>query len=173
MIVTDLGTAYQRFNRNVDKSGGLNYCWPWLGARNRDGYGFLKIGSRTDGSRKNKLVHRLAWIFFNGPIPKGAQILHDCDNPCCCNPKHLVVGDHSLNMSHKEARGRYRSGELAPGVKLTSFQVSQLRRLRLEGETIRSLAQRFGISISRVCDIVNWKVRRWDGFPIDLHFQKC
>src|SRR5713226_1729393 len=56
-------------------------CWPWLGSRDRWGYGQFKPYS---GSPKR--AHRIAWEIMTGePLPAGVQVLHRCDNPECCN----------------------------------------------------------------------------------------
>jgi hypothetical protein len=35
-----------------------------------------------------------------------ALIMHSCDNPPCCNPKHLSEGNHYLNWADSVAKGR-------------------------------------------------------------------
>lgn len=77
-------------------------CWVWHGALDRYGYGQFKPASGASPLR----AHRVAWEIFNGPIPDGAQVLHGCDNPKCCRPGHLRLGDHQQNMDDKRARGR-------------------------------------------------------------------
>jgi hypothetical protein len=79
-------------------------CWTWIGSRNRDGYGQFKLNGKL------MRPHRVAYELAFGPIPPGAQILHSCDNPSCCNPNHLRTGTHQDNMDDKAERGRARSG---------------------------------------------------------------
>lgn len=81
---------------------GRNSCWPWIGSCDRHGYGQFKAKSRTPPKRS----HRIAWELTNGPIPKGLLVLHDCDNPRCCNPSHLRLGTHRDNMDDKRERNR-------------------------------------------------------------------
>lgn len=85
--------------------GGNDECWPWLGAKKAAGYGNITIESgvvrTTIGS------HRLAWEYANGrSVPTGMCICHRCDNPPCCNPKHLFLGTQADNMADKIAKGR-------------------------------------------------------------------
>jgi len=40
-------------------------------------------------------------------LPAGALVLHSCDNPACCNWRHLRVGTHRENQMDAVARGRW------------------------------------------------------------------
>lgn len=58
-------------------------CWiPQLSDNGR-GYRQITIAGRT------KLVHRVAYEAWKGPIPDGLHIDHLCRNRGCCNPDHL------------------------------------------------------------------------------------
>jgi len=79
-------------------------CWEWQRARNKKGYGVCCI--------KGKMfkAHRLSYLIHIGPIPKGKCLLHSCDNPSCCNPMHLRVGNRAENNRDIIDRGRHVSG---------------------------------------------------------------
>jgi hypothetical protein len=72
-------------------------CWEWLGAKDRDGYGY---------HWRVRRAHRTAWVLKCGPIPKGLWVLHTCDNPSCCNPAHLYLGTVQDNVRDRDERGR-------------------------------------------------------------------
>jgi hypothetical protein len=113
-------------------------CWEWQAGRNRPGgYGHFKI----DG--KKKLVHRLMWEEYNGIIPNGMRVLHKCDNPPCCNPKHLFLGTQTDNIHDMEDKGRARHprGEHAGNAKLTAVDVLEIRRRRKAGEPMPAIAK--------------------------------
>lgn len=49
---------------------------------------------------------RKSYEAFKGPITKGQWVLHKCDVPKCINPKHLFLGDRSINMIDMYSKGR-------------------------------------------------------------------
>ena len=69
-------------------------CWLWIG-RMGSGYGQRKVEGRIKG------VHRLIWELLRSPIPEGFEIDHQCRTPLCCNPAHLEVVTHAVNMSRR------------------------------------------------------------------------
>jgi hypothetical protein len=64
-------------------------CFIWQGGKDSRGYGRICVGSRTDGSRRMRKVHRVAWEHLRGPIPEGLQLDHLCRVTSCWNPAHL------------------------------------------------------------------------------------
>ena len=72
-------------------------CIEFEGCRDPGGYGRIHRG---------ELAHRAAWAAVHGPIPKGAHVLHSCDNPPCINVEHLSLGTHTENVRQMHARGR-------------------------------------------------------------------
>lgn len=74
-----------RFRRYVIPSDPWR-CWPWIGTRDRDGYGHLDRPGRGTG---NVLAHRYSYESFIGPIPDGLDLDHLCRTPSCVNPWHL------------------------------------------------------------------------------------
>ncbi len=95
----------ERFWERVDV-GEPNECWPWMGYRDKDGYGRLKTGSRTDGSRKFERANRVAFRLTTGHEAEG-WVLHTCDNPPCCNPGHLYDGTPDDNGRDMRVRVRH------------------------------------------------------------------
>ena len=52
-------------------------------------------------------VHRFMYEYFNGPIPRGLFVLHECDWPPCCNPDHLFLGTAKDNQQDRIQKGRH------------------------------------------------------------------
>lgn len=83
-----------------------DYCWLWMGNRNKHGYGRIMI------RRKSTLVHRLMYQLTIGEIPKGKIVRHyECDNPPCCNPSHLRIGTRKDNAQDAVDKNRHAHGE--------------------------------------------------------------
>lgn len=127
---------------------GEDECWEWLGARQPSGHGVIRSGLGTTGA------HRAAWESEAGPIPSGMFVLHRCDNPPCCNPRHLFLGTQADNLRDMWSKGRGRGGanpnplrgEAHPNAKLTDRQRDDAV-LRVElGESRRSVARSFGVN---------------------------
>lgn len=146
-------SAPDRFWSKVAR-GAPDDCWPWIGARERAGYGIL---AREERGLVHK-THRLSWQMANGPIPDGLFVCHRCDNPPCVNPAHLYVGTASDNATDRASRGRGREnrvrGEASPVAKLSDAQVIEIRRLVASGMTQQAVADRFGIVQPHVSRIV-------------------
>ena len=123
-------TVAERLWSQVRRAG-PDECWEWNGRRHKQGYGIIWVGS------KPLLTHRVSFELANGPIPAGQCVCHRCDNPPCVNPTHLFLGSQAENMADMAHKRRRRA--------LTTFQVTQVRRLREAGETVAGVAARFGV----------------------------
>lgn len=77
-------------------------CREWLlGCAGRGGYGRV----RFDGLEWQ--ANRLAFVLVNGTIPEDKPLVcHRCDNPPCCEPRHLLAGTHKDNSKDCFDKGR-------------------------------------------------------------------
>lgn len=124
-------------------------CWPWAAGKNAKGYGRFC----------DDYAHRVAYRLWNGVDPGPAMVCHRCDNPACCNPVHLFLGDAAVNNADRTRKGRTRapSGERHGRAKLTTEQVDEIRQSDERGI---DLARKFGVAQSTISEIRSYKWRR-------------
>jgi len=82
-----------------------NGCMPFLGKKNKAGYGTYQI-TTIDGAII-KGAHRVAYYIANNNIDQNLLVCHSCDNPSCCNPDHLFLGTHKDNAKDSVNKGRH------------------------------------------------------------------
>lgn len=134
---------------------GPDDCWEWTGFRNASGHGQISIGNH-----RARGPHRIAWESVNGPIPEGLYVCHTCDNPPCCNPSHLFLGTCADNLADMRTKDRHARGIRVPNAVLTDADVVEMRRAARDGESVRSIASRYGVVIRTARSAVNgrnWK----------------
>lgn len=113
-----------KFWQTIDKISNPNGCWEWQGYRNPAGYGKYSFQGKI------WLTHRLA-LHLSGVDVANKITCHHCDNPPCCNPKHLYAGTKQDNADDAKQRNRLWSapGSQNPYSKLTESQVLDIRAL--------------------------------------------
>lgn len=137
---------------------GPNDCWLWTGPFGTGGYGRIEIDKRA------YYVHRIIYSLANpgeikwrAPRNKFASgfIRHTCDNPPCCNPKHLIVGTHLENMRDKVKRGRIPdfSGGKSKRCLLTMEDAFWVRMHHKCGVTYKALGLLYGASPATIKQI--------------------
>jgi hypothetical protein len=156
--------AEVRFWAKVDRSGGPDACWPWIGHRNPMGYGKHGIGRKGNTT---VLSHRTAWGLANGQPPGELLVCHKCDNPPCCNPAHLFLGTHTDNAADMVRKRRNSAvvkpervprGERHGNAKLTADRVREIRALRSSGIHMHEIGRRFGVSHATVSRVLSSKI---------------
>lgn len=133
-------------------------CWQWIGDTHPGGYGQFM--------HKRKLIygHRASYEIHYGPIPKGMQVCHKCDNPPCCNPRHLVLGTLQYNAKDRTDKGRTAHGEKHGAAKLTADLVAKIKgELVNRAETWDAIASRYGVTRMAIIKISQGKT--WAHVP--------
>lgn len=84
-----------RFWSKVDRSAGLDACWPWTACRTAAGYGRYSVGRNHVEN-----AHRVAYFLVYGKQPITTH--HRCRFKPCCNPSHLEsVTDREHGERHR------------------------------------------------------------------------
>lgn len=134
-----------------------NECWPWQKGTDSRGYGAIRILTKT------VKCHRAIGMLFVAKrvLVPGECVCHSCDNPTCCNPNHLEIGDHTKNMRDMFSRNRRKTatGEQNGQSKLTIGQVGEIRRRyrkhsKTPGERSSDLAKEFGVTRQTITTII-------------------
>lgn len=139
------------FWRNV-AVGDDHECWPWKGYRSKKGYGRAKAGFSLTHA------HRLAYFYHNKVMPRvDEMVCHECDNPPCCNPRHLFLGNAAINNLDKMLKGRARTapqrGERNHNARLSSADVAAIRARLARGERNTEIAADYPVTHSMVSRI--------------------
>lgn len=139
-------SAEERLNAKLKKNAATG-CWEYQGGDGNRGYGQIRI----NGIKYR--AHRVAYSLFVGEIPEGMNVCHKCDNPSCCNPDHLFVGDAAANVADKVRKGRQARGAGLPQTKASPDVLHKCLELKLSGMSNRQIAVVLGLHRTTV---ENW-----------------
>lgn len=117
--------------------GQRDECWPWTSATNKDGRPYFTFEG------KKLLAYRLTYELVTGNSLQDKLARHTCDNEICCNPYHIIEGDHQENMDDMKERQRHG---------LPHVTVQAIRKLENVSNAL-TVATNFGISETTVRDI--------------------
>lgn len=152
-----------RFWEKVDV-GGEDECWPWMAYRDKRGYGRFW----HDGAMRKSHRYSLS-LSTGGDKGREYNCLHSCDNPPCCNPKHLNWGSHKDNSDDKVAKDRHYKGENHHNSVYTNEIADSILRMKMEGFNIHEIAAGLGLTNGGVLNVYigrSWKHRHGvDGNP--------
>lgn len=141
--------AIQRFWASV-RIGAEDECWEWLGSRSQKGYGLAVHRDTTYHAT------RIAYALTTGDDPGDRLVCHSCDNPPCCNPRHLWLGTAQDNSTDCNRKGRRPRGMASPWSKLND---QQILAILADTRPQNVIAKDYGISRSHVSTIQcrrNW-----------------
>jgi hypothetical protein len=142
---TELQGIKARFWSKVDQSGGLEACWPWTASRRGNEYGSFWINGQT------YKTNRVVWMLEQGETPTDKMVLHSCNNPLCCNPKHLYLGNNSNNVRDAQRAGTFRCTS-----DLTADEKAKIKALYASGRWSQTdLAEMFGTTGSTIWKIIH------------------
>ncbi len=96
----DDGALQERFWKKVSVLK-EDDCWLWQASCTGKGYGQFMMNG------KPWMAHRVAWALTHLKEPGKSCVLHSCDTPGCCNPKHLRLGTHKQNSEDMVRKRRH------------------------------------------------------------------
>ena len=109
--------------------------------------------------RKRHLVHRVVMVVINGENPGGLYGLHSCDNPGCCNPKHLSIGTPKDNVADMVKRKRNRTGAQCSWASLTDEDVIAIRaNPNRKGRPLTLIATEYGVSQTTISKVLRGEI---------------
>ena len=126
----------------------FNKCIPFLGFKNKKGYGRFWDG------KKARPAPQVAWeIAHNKPFPKGKQARHTCDHPWCVNGKeHIIPG-----TSQEDANDRMIRSNTAK--KMTWKEVREIRKKYTTGKySQRELGRMYNVAQCTIGSILHNKI---------------
>lgn len=141
--------------KNILYTENDNECWECFSHSKKGGNNNSYVSIRAYG--KQTYLHRESYRTYNGEIPSGMVIMHTCDNPKCCNPKHLKIGTHKDNVDDKVSKNRHTFGETNGMCKLKKEEVLQILEYKKMGNTEQKISELIKTSKSNVHNILSGK----------------
>lgn len=152
--------------RRIESMSAVNVitgCWEWTNCIQANGYARITTNRRAD------YAHRHSYLCFVGPIPKGMDVCHTCDNRRCVNPCHLFLGTRAQNVRDAMMKGRTSLGErhgLAirrgqASRKVSEADIRRIREMRASGMKCYEIAQHFNCTPSNISKITSGSTWSW------------
>jgi hypothetical protein len=123
-------------------------CLLWPFGRDAFGYGRAFVNGYS-----SRLAHRVMCEMRHGPPdPISPHVRHLCGmgHKGCVNPNHLLWGTPSENSADKERHGTKPLGSTTGLAKLCDVDVKNILHRRAKGDTYKSLAEAFGVSLGTI-----------------------
>ena len=97
---------YTLHNRIIDtvRTRTDDECWAWPGTHFAPG-GYSKVC--VNG--KVRTAYRTAYELRYGPVPKGLELDHTCNNKPCWNPDHMEPVTHQVNSAEAGQHNRQKT----------------------------------------------------------------
>ncbi len=148
----------------VLKLDGDDACWPWIGAKNQAGHGWITV--TTNGKQRYFFAHKVSYEWEKGELNAGQIVRHTCDNPPCVRPRHLIPGTHQDNMDDMVERRRHVGNR-----EIDEETAVRIRVRRAAGESAKLLGAEHGLTpqhVSNICTGVYWPEA---GGPLTRRFE--
>lgn len=138
----------EQFWSMANQSGGPDSCWVWCDRRlPTANYGIFEIV--RDSKMYSFAAHRVAYVLYYDKDPGKLDVCHTCDNPPCCNPRHLWLGTRAEN--HADCVRKGRQGHT--GRKYLTDEV--VRQIRASKQNNSIVAEIYGVNATAISLIRN------------------
>jgi hypothetical protein len=131
------------------KSSDWTRIAPWLTQ------GYPTVSLRRNRQTKRRAVHVLVALVFLGPCPNGSEVCHEDGSRDNNTPANLRYDTRKNNLADRERHGTSQRGERNPSARLTNAQAEEMKKRRIAGERLKTLAAAFGVRESTVSRIAN------------------
>lgn len=136
-------------------------CWLWIGSMSRKRYGNFYVRGKIIAA------HRFSFLYFNGQIPNGMMIMHECDTRHCVNPEHLSYGTNDENVADRIKKGRCAAAGLQPFSRtedefLMNYEIPGVRDAIYDGHSDEHIAYQFYVPVTEIANVRNGKT--WECF---------
>ncbi len=124
-------------------------CWPWISTLDKDGYGVFQV------EYIQYRAHVIAYAIANNLDYITLLVLHSCDNPKCCNPKHLFLGTTQDNTRDTINKGRKARGEDSNRTTLVKEEILEIReKYKSNRYSQQQLAYEYGVCQTTISGII-------------------
>lgn len=159
-----------KFWTKVDVRG-ADDCWPWMATTTPEKTRSLPYGRFYISKSRIVRAHRAAFMISTGINPDQLLVCHSCDNPRCCNPKHLWLGTNAQNNADRAAKGRSApvtltaSDRSRPGTehhdaKISNADVVAIRERYARGDSVRTISADYPIGPTTIWRIATGRLWR-------------
>ncbi|HWL69164.1 MAG TPA: HNH endonuclease [Geminicoccus sp.] len=146
---------------------GRSRSLPYEIAISYDERGRPAVGLACPGNRSGQKRFQVSWLVaeaFHGARPApGYVVCHNNGDHTDNRASNLRWDTQAGNIADKRIHGTQLEGNQHPNAKLTDDEVRQIRAARAAGETLKSIAARYGVHFSLIQYIEQRKV--WKHVP--------
>jgi hypothetical protein len=119
-----------------------NGCRVWAGMSQANA-GLVHFG------KKELRAHRVAYMYYLGPIPENHQVHQTCGNKFCLTKEHLIAVPNPTKKEKPPAKEKQR--------KFDPETIRKIRKMRHESFTLAQIADCFNTTAPTVLNICKFK----------------